>query len=589
MEQKYKWNVEKILDGKTMEEYQKLYEVAINEITKMRGKITESLENFTKYLSHSEDTVLLANRMQTYLFLKHSSDETDRKATQEYQHIQEMLRQGDQHVSFSGLEILDSEEKVMKYLKNNEISKYQKVYEEYFKVSTHRSEAKQNKFLKMFGSLISSPTIIRNDLMTRSLRFAPVRDKDGKMYNLFMQNLAAFLYNEDIELRKSSYQSLWSTINYSSSLLITLYDLHIKSQNEIAKLRHFNSVLDSFLFSERVDEEMFSTIIQHVEKKTNLVIQWKEIIAKITKIDNPEPWDWNGPLIQTDEKISIDDAIQTLKHAFKPLGKDYWTSVEFLFDNNLVDLSSDKNKRDEAFTSGNANVNPHISIKWDNSPLSLVLLAEQIGIAVHSLKSATKQKKGFQTPPLVNLLTSGVFTKYLLLEHVIHTSKNKKTQAFLLEKYIKDFLANVFNPCMCLEFEKWGHGKAREMKLAKDPGMDIFEKSRELINKYFPKTKNEKKGAPSDSLWSLIIEQMYRDYSVFKVMIPYISGISLASDVFHKEIGALKGYQSFIQLGKATSYSDALAATGACPRSAFVYTNIFNKLEWMIKTFAKLT
>ena len=417
----------------------------------------------------------------------------------------------------------------------------------------------------------------------------PVRDKDGKMYNLFMQNLPVFLYNEDTELRKSAYQSLWSTVNYSSSLFITLYDLHIKSQNEVAKLRHFNSVLDSFLFSERIDEEVFSTVIQHVEKKTNLVIQWKETIAKITKIDNPEPWDWNGPLIQTDEEISIEEAIQILKHAFKPLGKEYWSSVEFLFDNNLVDLSSDKNKKDESFTSGNANVYPHVSIKWDNSPLSLILLAEQIGIAVHSLKSATKQVKGFQTPPLVNLLTSGVFTKFLLLEHVVHTSKNKKTQAFLLEKYIKDFLANVFNPCMCLELEKWAHEKGRKMKLAKDPGMDIFEKSRELVNKYFPKTKNEKKGFPSDSLWSFIVEQMYQDYSVFKVMIPYISGISLASDVFHKEIGALKGYLSFTQLGKATSYSDALEATGACPKSAFVYTNIFNKLEWMIKTFAKLT
>ena len=398
---------------------------------------------------------------------------------------------------------------------------------------------------------------------------------------LTQSTYSVFMENPDRKIRKEAYEKFYAGFDSHKNTLATLYTGNVQQDVFEARARGYKSSLERALYPDNVPLSVYTNLIETVHKNLPVLHKYYSIRKRALKLDELHHYDVYAPLVD-ELKISTpyDEAVEIVKEALSPLGKDYTDILCGGLKNGWVDKYENKGKRSGAFSSGAYTGYPYILLNYkDDSIRDVFTIAHEGGHSMHSWFSAHNNPFSCYDYTIFEAEVASTFNEELLFQYLLKKAKsdnNEKMQRYLICTHTSDILATLHRQTMFAEFEL----KAHELVENGTPlSIDVLRSEyRKLLELYFgPEMVFE----DASDLEGLRIPHFYNSFYVYKYATGISASLALSQRVLNGGQQELDDYFTFLKSGGSRYPIDSLKVAGVDMSSS-------KPIQAALDTFANL-
>lgn len=317
-----------------------------------------------------------------------------------------------------------------------------------------------------------------NDLL-RDINYGSV-ELDAEQVQITPSNLAKYLASRDRDTRRKVYLEVYEQFQKEeekfASILDSIYDFRIQN----AHLENYPSVLEKVLMEENIDSRIIDSLIRVVHRHFDLIQHYLKMKADLLGIDKPHVYDFGVPLdSQLKIKYSFEEAIEIIKNALKPLGKDY-LEVVFRLLNGHVDAEANEKKHQSIVFSWNT----YSFMNFRGAYTDLKNMIHELGHIVNYYLSNKNLPFIYEDSTVFVGETASIVNEILLNRYLYEHATTKEEKIFYLSKEIENYFTSVFKQTMYTEFENDLY-RLKETKVL-TPKL-LSQRYGKLIRKYYGK------------------------------------------------------------------------------------------------------
>ncbi|MDD7417162.1 MAG: oligoendopeptidase F, partial [Spirochaetales bacterium] len=398
---------------------------------------------------------------------------------------------------------------------------------------------------------------------------------------LTQSTYSVFMENPDRKIRKEAYEKFYAGFDSHKNTLATLYTGNVQQDVFEARARGYKSSLERALYPDNVPLSVYTNLIETVHKNLPVLHKYYSIRKRALKLDELHHYDVYAPLVD-ELKISTpyDEAVEIVKDALSPLGKNYTDILCGGLKNGWVDKYENKGKRSGAFSSGAYTGYPYILLNYkDDSIRDVFTIAHEGGHSMHSWFSAHNNPFSCYDYTIFEAEVASTFNEELLFQYLLKKAKsdnNEKMQRYLICTHTSDILATLHRQTMFAEFEL----KAHELVENGTPlSIDVLRSEyRKLLELYFgPEMVFE----DASDLEGLRIPHFYNSFYVYKYATGISASLALSQRVLNGGQQELDDYFTFLKSGGSRYPIDSLKVAGVDMSSS-------KPIQAALDTFANL-
>jgi oligoendopeptidase F len=212
----------------------------------------------------------------------------------------------------------------------------------------------------------------------------------------------------------------------------------VQKEKTLASLRGFDSVIDSLLFIQNVDRDLYDRQIDtimdklapHMRKYAKL-LQRRNNLDKMTFADLKLSVD---PDYEPD--VTIEGSKEYLLGALSILGEDYLQVVKKGYDERWIDFVQNKGKSTGAFCASPYGSHSYILLSWADKMSDVFTLAHELGHAGH-FNLAHQNQNILDTEPSIYFVESpSTMNEMLLANYLIKTNDDIRFKRWVLSSMI---------------------------------------------------------------------------------------------------------------------------------------------------------
>ena len=414
--------------------------------------------------------------------------------------------------------------------------------------------------------------------MLRDINYGQI-EIDDKTVEINSSNLSSYLSSRDRKTRKEAYltvnQSFKNQENKFASILDSIYGYRIKN----TELEGYNSVLEKVLFEENINKKVIDSLIKSVNNNLDLIQKYLKLKTDFLEIDDPHLYDFSLPLDDSLKiKYSIEEAIQIIKNALKPLGDEYLDVVDYLLDGHF-DAEPDSNKHQSITFSWHT----YSFMNFKGSYTDLSHMAHELGHIVNYYLSMKNLPFIYEDSTVFVGETASIVNECLINRYLYKNADSLEEKIFYLSKEIEKYFTLIFIQTMYTEFEQ----DLYNTKLSHNLTCEILsEKYDELIRKYYGS--NVIYDEVSNVEWTRL-GHLYRwSYYPYK----YATGLIVANIVVNSLLDekslSKEEYLEFLSLGSSLYSLDLLKKINIDVTDPSIIDNGFKILKNDIEEFEKI-
>lgn len=406
------------------------------EIEEYKGKlkdpnmINESLDKLKKLV----ELITLAN---SYAYLAVSVDQRNEENQSRYMKFSNVSSNIQSRISFVKSEILELDEKIIKEAMEN--SKENKNYlKDLLRDKDHTLHPEVERTLSALSSTLGAPYEIYNKAKLADMDFGTFT-VDGVEYPLsFGLFEDEWEYEQDTKIRRAAFDAFSKKIKEYEHTIAGTYQVQVQKEKTMANLRGFPSVIDSLLFPQKVDRELYNRQIDLImEHLSTHMRKYARILQKVHGIEKMTFADLKLDLDpEFEPAISVEEAREYIEGALSVLGDDYLEMVKRAFDERWIDFVSNKGKSTGAFCSNPYGSHPFILISWTGKMREVFTLAHELGHAGH-FYLAQQNQNIFDTRPSQYCIESpSTMNEMLMANYLMKNTENKRMKRWVLSSII---------------------------------------------------------------------------------------------------------------------------------------------------------
>lgn len=523
---KYKWDLTKLFKNdeefnKTIKEVEEL----LKEIVKYKGKIFNSSNTLLEFLKLDTKIDILTEKIYIYAYLGHYDNMASEEYLQKKEKANKIMNDSSSVRSFVTPEILSNDyEYVQKLIsENKELESYKFAFEKLFRRKEHTLSEKEELLLSKVSELYSIPRNAFNALNNVDIKLGNIKDEDGKRVELTSSNYGKFITSKNRNVRKNAFKK---DNKYYSDHINTLSELYIgkvKINSFVASTKKYNSILEMYLFSDKISTNLYETLIKITNKNTKYLEEYYKLKGKELGY-KPHLYDtYVNTSVMPKKDIPYEEGIKIVNEALKVLGNDYLKEFNRLLNNNVVDVYPKKAKRSGAFEWATYGVEPYVSLNYENDIDSVSTLVHEMGHAMHSYYSNKNQDYINADYPIFLAEIASTVNEVLLSNYLIRNSKNNDEIIYYLVEFLDKFKGTVYRQTMFAEFEDIIHKKNENNEvITKDLLCNTYY---DLNKKYFGSSVVVDEDIKYE--WSKI-PHFYSSFYVYKYATGFISALLIA-------------------------------------------------------------
>lgn len=401
-----------------------------------RGKLnTSSIIN--ECLDKVKEITQVLTNTGAYASLAVSVDQANVENQARYMKLMNILSNLQSRLSFVRSEIIEADEKVIEKAieESMENSSYLK---EVMRFKPHALHPEVEKALSALSETLESPETIYNRAKLADMDFKtfPV---DGKEYPLsFVLFENEWEYETDTKIRRAAFDAFSTKLGEYQHTVAAAYQTQVQKEKTLATLRGFDSVIDSLLFDQEVDRELYNRQIDIImEKLAPHMRKYVKLLKKVHKLDEMTFADLKLVVDPGFEpSITVEESKKYTLSALSILGDDYLEMVKRAYDERWIDFVQNKGKSTGAFCSSPYGSHPFILISWTERMREVFVLSHELGHAGHFTLAHKNQNIFDSRPSLYFIESPSTMNEMLMANYLMKTNDDPRFRRWVLSSMI---------------------------------------------------------------------------------------------------------------------------------------------------------
>lgn len=438
VDEKLTWDLSAIF--KTEEEY----ESAVNEAQRLAEEIEQKFKgklNSSENINHCLDELRALNQVAvlsgSYAYLSVAVDQTNVENQSRQMKRANISSVINSKLSFVESEIIEADEEIIKEAMEN--SKENKGYlKDIIRRKKHALHPEVEKTLSALSPTLEAPYAVYQRAKLADMDFGTFT-VDGKEYPLsFVLFEGEWEYEKDAKVRRAAFEAFSKKLREYQHTIATAYQTQVQKEKTLATLRGFDSVIDSLLFPQKVDRELYNRQIDLIME--HLAPHMRKYAKLLQKIHGLNEMTFADLKIDVDPdfepEISVEDSRPYIEGALSVLGDDYLEIIKRAYDERWIDFVQNKGKSTGAFCSSPYGAHPFILISWTERMREVFVLAHELGHAGH-FYLAHKNQNIFDTRPSTYFVEApSTMNEMLMANYLMKNTEDKRMKRWVLSSII---------------------------------------------------------------------------------------------------------------------------------------------------------
>lgn len=438
IEEQFTWDLSTIF--KTEEEMQATLNEAV-EISKSvekeyKGKLNTP-DMINKCLEVMKQVMEKVTLVGTYSHLAVEVDQTNNENMGRQMKVSNIMSDLSSRLSFIESEIIQVSEEVIAIAieSSDENANYLK---DIMRNKEYALHPEVERVLSSLSSTLDAPYTLYNRAKLADMDFGTFT-VDGKEYPLsFGLFEDEWEYENDTNIRRAAFEAFSKKLKEYENTIGGTYQVQVQKEKTMATLRGFDSVIDSLLFPQKVDRELYDRQIDlimehlapHMRKFATLL---KEIhgLDELTFADLKLAVD---PEFEPD--ISVEESKKYIEESLGVLGDDYLEILKRAYDERWIDFAQNKGKSTGAFCSSPYGAHPFILISWTEKMREVFVLAHELGHAGHFYLAQQNQNIYDTRPSTYFVEAPSTMNEMLMANYLMKNSDDPRMKRWVLSSMI---------------------------------------------------------------------------------------------------------------------------------------------------------
>lgn len=226
------------------------------------------------------------------------------------------------------------------------------------------------------------------------------------------------------------------------------------------ELRGYKAPYSATIRGYENDERAILNLVKAVSKGFSLSQRFYALKQKALGLSHMEYADRAAPIGKTEEKITFEEGLETVREVFYSLDESYGSILDRFLKAGQIDVFPKKGKAGGAYCSGQTNLPTMVLLNHVDNLNSTMTLAHEMGHAIHTEKSKSQ-------PTLYqHYSTSVAETASTLFESLVFNSifakLSGRDRAIALHDKIQDDIQTIFRQIAFFNFELEFHERVRK-------------------------------------------------------------------------------------------------------------------------------
>lgn len=294
------------------------------------------------------------------------------------------------------------------------------------------------RVLSSLSNTLDTPYEIYNSAKLADMNF-PSFEVNGERYPLSFINFEGeWEYSDDTDIRREAFKVFSKKLKEYQYTIGSAYNAQVQKEKTISDLRGFDSVIDSLLFPQEVDRELYDRQIDLImEHLAPHMRKYAKLLQRIHGLDKMTFADLKidvDPDFEPD--ISVEDSKEYIKGALGVLGQDYMEVLDRAYDERWIDFVQNKGKSTGAFCSSPYGSHPFILISWTHKMREVFVLAHELGHAGHFYLAQREQNIFDTSPSMYFVEAPSTMNEMLMANHLLQGTQDKRMRRWVLSTMI---------------------------------------------------------------------------------------------------------------------------------------------------------
>ena len=535
----YTWRLEDIYPDTDAwrAEYAEAVKVA-EEIESYKGRIGDSSADMLAVFKLEDKLNNLLDRIYCYAHQLYDQDTTNAESQALSGEAENIMIKSGEMTSFVNPEMLTIDDAA--------VDKYMYEWEYISRKKPHVLSLDMEAVLASADDVLGGPKKVFGMFNNADVKFGTIKDENGEDVTLTHGRYGIFIRSNDTRVRKEAFKTLHGAFKNFENTIAANYESLVKGDIFSAKVRKYNSSIESYLFDGNIPLSVYDNLIDTIHEGLPLMHRYVKLRKKALGMDELHMYDVYTPMVKDfDMHITFEEAKEIVKKGVAPLGKDYIALLDKGFNGGWIDVYENEGKRSGAYSWGPNGVHPYVLLNHQDNLDSMFTLAHEMGHALHSYKSNSTQPLVYAAYRIFVAEVASTCNEALLNFYLIDNAKDKTEKAYLINHFLDSFKGTVYRQTMFAEFEK----KAHEMAEAGNSltAKALNEMYYELNKQYFGPDMVVDRDIEIE--WARI-PHFYTPFYVYQYATGFSAAIALSQKILSEGEPAVKAYkEKFLSAG----------------------------------------
>ncbi len=561
VEEKYTWDLRDMFesDEAWKSEYEELKSIP-DGYEKYRGRLGESAETLLGYLKFSDEVSLRLEKLFGYANCKSDQDTSNAFYQDMRGKAMNILVSVSSASAFATPELIaiDDERLDRFFAEWPELETYRRVLYFVRRRKEHVLSAAEERLLSAMGEMAEAPDNICGIFRNADLTFPDAIDRDGNAHQLTNGSFVPLLESADRILRRSAFETYYRQLGQFKNTVAATLDAQFKQLRFFAEARKYGSTLEAALDENEVPIEVYTNLIETVHANMDKMYAYVALRKKLLGLDELHMYDVYTPIVaDAEQKISYEQAKETVLEALSVMGEDYVALLKQGFDNRWIDVYENQGKRGGAYSSGSSRPHPYVLLNHKDTLDCMFTIAHEMGHALHSWHSCKYQPVCTSDYVIFVAEVASTVNEVLLMRYLLGRTQDKASRAYLINHFLDQFKGTVYRQTMFAEFElEMGQMCENGETLTADA---LCEKYLALNKLYFG---DEMISDDEIALEWARIPHFFYNYYVFQYATGFCAAVAISNKILSEGKPAVDDYKKFLSAGSSADPISLLKIAG---------------------------
>ncbi len=455
------WDIDSILDGRSIDELFDAAESSATELTDLRGRVGTLDAGQLADAMHSMATVMdLLARAGYHPMLSFSTDTSDPARGAAMAHSQQRATQINTMLIFFELEwAAADDDHVAGIIGDNRLDFCRHHLEQVRLERPHLLSEAEETVLADKAQVGGAAWVRLFDELTSAIE-VDVPDEHGGTGVSLMEALS-LLSHPDRSIRQQAAEGVTAGLAPGLRTRAYVFNTLLLDKSISDRQRGYNTWISSRNLANEASDESVNALIEAVVSNYSLPQRWYRLKAQVLGIDKLADYDRMASVADTEQEFRWDEGVSIVRDAYNSFSPELADVVGRFLDEPWIDAPVRPGKRGGAFAAPvTPSHHPYVFLNWTGTSRDVATLAHELGHGAH-FQLAREQGIFHQSTPLTVAETASVFGETVTSSRLLATLDDPTERFALLASTLEDSIATVFRQVAMNRFEDSCHTARR--------------------------------------------------------------------------------------------------------------------------------